>query len=61
MIQICRDLNGLMIYNCSQNLPGLISLIDAQKNLKRLSLFKYIKKEYCKELSNAIKRKYNTL
>jgi hypothetical protein len=61
LTQICGNLNRLTISECSQNLTGLISLIDAQKNLKRLSLYSSIKKESCEELSNAIKRKYNTI
>jgi hypothetical protein len=35
MTEICKDLNELTIYNC-KDLPGLISLIDAQRNLKKL-------------------------
>ncbi|GES74420.1 hypothetical protein GLOIN_2v1782082 [Rhizophagus clarus] len=36
MTQICTNLNELIIFNRFQNLPGLISLIDAQKNLKNI-------------------------
>ncbi|CAB5165175.1 unnamed protein product [Rhizophagus irregularis] len=57
MAQICRNLNRLTINNCSQDLPGLISLIDAQKNLKNVSLYPAHKKGTCKELSKALARK----
>ncbi|PKK69992.1 hypothetical protein RhiirC2_747437, partial [Rhizophagus irregularis] len=57
MAQICRNLNRLTINNCSQDIPGLISLIDAQKNLKNVSLYPAHKKGTCKELSKALARK----
>ena len=34
MAQICKDLNELIIYNNYQDVPGLISLIDVQRNLR---------------------------
>ncbi|RIA92878.1 hypothetical protein C1645_735984 [Glomus cerebriforme] len=61
MSLICKDLNILSIYNYSQDNPGLISLIDAQKNLKNVSISPHIKKESCKELSKALTRKGNTI
>ncbi|PKY19316.1 hypothetical protein RhiirB3_432350 [Rhizophagus irregularis] len=33
MAQICKNLNELIVDNCSQDIPGLIYLIDAQKFL----------------------------
>ncbi|CAB5183255.1 hypothetical protein RhiirA5_424169 [Rhizophagus irregularis] len=30
MAQICKNLNELIVDNCSQDIPGLIYLIDAQ-------------------------------
>jgi hypothetical protein len=61
MAQICRNLNRLTINNCSQDLPGLISLIDVQKNLKNLLLYPTNKKGTCEKLSKALARKYNTI
>src|SRR5437764_1156660 len=37
MAQICKGLNELTIDNCYQDLPGLISLIDVQRNLKSVT------------------------
>ncbi|CAG8701009.1 uncharacterized protein OCT59_015481 [Rhizophagus irregularis] len=59
MAQICRDLNKLNVDNYFQDVPGLISLIDAQRNLKFV-LFKFsfnIKKEIYEGLSNALAKK----
>jgi hypothetical protein len=39
MAQICKGLNYLTIYDCYQDLPGLISLIDAQKNLTSVTIY----------------------
>jgi hypothetical protein len=62
MAQICKDLNELYIYNFSRNIPGLISLIDAQRNLKSLSFSSYhINKGTCQELSYALARKSCTI
>ncbi|EXX56185.1 uncharacterized protein OCT59_002983 [Rhizophagus irregularis] len=61
MTKICKDLNELTVYDCSQDHPGLISLIDVQRNLKRVSLYSYSKKGICKELSKALTRKGNTI
>ncbi|GBB99214.1 hypothetical protein RclHR1_03450009 [Rhizophagus clarus] len=63
MAQICKDLNKLHINKYSHNIPGLISLIDAQRNLKMLIFDSdpYIKKVTCEELGNAIARKSSTL
>ncbi|RIA87518.1 hypothetical protein C1645_807280 [Glomus cerebriforme] len=61
MAQICNNLNSLSIYNCSQDSPELISLIDAQKNLKRVYLYTIVKKGTCIELCNALARKGNTI
>jgi hypothetical protein len=58
MAQICKDLSVLIICNCSQGNPGLISLIDAQRNLKSVSLYDpHIKKETYNELNLALARK----
>ena len=61
LAQICRNLNTLDIYNHSQDLRGLIALIDAQRNLKTVSLQLDIKKGTCEELSKALARKGNTI
>ncbi|GBB98243.1 hypothetical protein RclHR1_03180008 [Rhizophagus clarus] len=57
MAQICKNLGELVIDNCSQDNPGLIFLIDIQRNLKSVSFNFLIKKGTCEGLSNAIARK----
>ncbi|GET03563.1 hypothetical protein GLOIN_2v1592804 [Rhizophagus clarus] len=59
MSQICKTLDFLEILHCSHDLPGLISLIDAQRNLKKVHL--YTRRGTCKELSKALARKGNTI
>ncbi|PKK68078.1 hypothetical protein RhiirC2_750806, partial [Rhizophagus irregularis] len=59
MAQICKDLEFLEVRYCSYDLPGLISLIDAQKNLKKVQL--YTMKGNCEELSKVLARKGNTI
>jgi hypothetical protein len=63
MGKITKNLNELFIENYYQEEPGLISLIDAQKNLKSVSFYsnKDNKKGNFKELSKAIARKKDTI
>jgi hypothetical protein len=61
MSQICKNLSEIFVYNYSQDIPGLISLIDAQKNLKSVSLHGHIKKGTCEEISNALAKKGSTI
>ncbi|RIA91600.1 hypothetical protein C1645_875321 [Glomus cerebriforme] len=61
MSQICKNLNSLSIQNFSKDSPGLISLIDTQRNLKKVYLYDIIKKGNCKELNKALARKANTI
>ncbi|RIA83435.1 hypothetical protein C1645_880493 [Glomus cerebriforme] len=62
MSQICKNLNKLIIDNCSQDLPGLISLIEAQRNLKSILIYPNVKKGVtCKELSKALAKKGATI
>src|SRR2546423_15396079 len=63
MAQICKELKELSIDEYSQDLPGLNSLIDAQRNLKSLLIRpnRRNKKGTCKELVKALMRKGNTL
>jgi hypothetical protein len=68
MAQICKDLGELIIngvnHGCSQDIPGLISLIDAQRNLKRVSLCSSVYKEGTyegEEISKALARKGSTI
>ncbi|RIA91066.1 hypothetical protein C1645_768448 [Glomus cerebriforme] len=61
MAQICKDLNDLEIRYCSEDLPGLISLIDAQRNLKKVSLYTSIKRRTCEGISRALARKRDTI
>ncbi|PKC59623.1 hypothetical protein RhiirA1_469176 [Rhizophagus irregularis] len=67
MSQICKDLGELIIENCSQDITGLTSLIDAQRNLKIVSLeFKIMDGSCeelgtCEELSKALARRGCTI
>ncbi|GBB99206.1 hypothetical protein RclHR1_03450001 [Rhizophagus clarus] len=63
MSRICKDLNILIIHGYSQEkIPGLISLIDAQRKLKSVSFeFRIKQGPTCKELSEALARKGNTI
>jgi hypothetical protein len=61
MAKICKNLNSLSIHNFSKDFPGLISLIDAQVNLRRVYLCTIFKRGNCEELSKALVRKYNTI
>ncbi|CAB4376980.1 unnamed protein product [Rhizophagus irregularis] len=63
MSKICKNLNILSIYNCSKDHPGLISLIDVQKNLEKLNIYHndINKKGNCQELSKALARKGDTI
>jgi hypothetical protein len=61
MAQICKDLNELRVYNYSRDIPGLISLIDEQRNLKNVSFSFLIKEGTCEEISNALARKGCTI
>ncbi|CAB4413319.1 unnamed protein product [Rhizophagus irregularis] len=60
--KICRYLNTLIIYNCSQDLPELVSLIDSQRNLKNVKIYSDndLRRNY-KKLSEALARKSNTI
>jgi hypothetical protein len=58
MAQICKYLNKLIIIDYSQDIPGLISLIDAQRNLKDVAIrFSRIKQGTCEELGKSLARK----
>jgi hypothetical protein len=66
MSKICKSLNIITIYEYCKDNYGLISLIDAQSNLKEVSIFpniqrETIKKEACKELIKALERKCDTI
>ena len=39
MAQICKALKILIIDACYQDIPGLISLIDAQRKLKSVNIY----------------------
>ncbi|PKK66848.1 hypothetical protein RhiirC2_752789, partial [Rhizophagus irregularis] len=60
--KFCRYLNTLIIYNCSQDLPELVSLIDSQRNLKNVKIYSDndLRRNY-KKLSEALARKSNTI
>ncbi|GBB85339.1 hypothetical protein RclHR1_01190015 [Rhizophagus clarus] len=66
MARICKDLSKLSVCNCTRDIPGLISLIDAQRNLKSVS-FNFciniisIDKMTCKELSKILAKKGCTI
>jgi hypothetical protein len=61
--KFCKCLNVLSINNCSKDHHGLISLIDAQKNLEKLNIYHndINRKGNCQELSKALARKGNTI
>jgi hypothetical protein len=62
MAQICKYLSKLIIDDYSQDIPGLISLIDAQRNLNDVVIyFSRIKQGTCEELSKALARKGCTI
>jgi hypothetical protein len=50
-----------MCFDYSQDIPGLISLIDAQRNLESLSFNCYNRKETCEEIGKALARKGCTI
>lgn len=61
MAKYCRYLNELIVHNCSQNNLGLISFLDAQKNLKNVSFYPDSKTGMCEELGRVLARKENTI
>jgi hypothetical protein len=61
MAQICKNLSELTIEDYSRDTPGIITLIDAQRNLKNLIFSPYIKQGTCEELSKAFARKGRTI
>jgi hypothetical protein len=61
MAQICKNLNVIYVYNYSQDISGLISLIDAQGNLKSVSINFHVKRGTCEEISKALARKGCTI
>ncbi|GES92829.1 hypothetical protein GLOIN_2v1810914 [Rhizophagus clarus] len=61
MAQICKGLSELFVYNISQDIPGLISLLDVQRNLKNVSLDFQTKKKMCDELFITLARKGSTI
>src|SRR5205085_2746159 len=61
MARICRGLNELSICKYSQDHPGLISLIDAQRNLKRVVLCPNSRRGACERLSKALAKKADTI
>ncbi|CAB5350013.1 uncharacterized protein OCT59_000412 [Rhizophagus irregularis] len=63
LAQICRDIKMLSINNYSQDIPGLISLIDAQRDLQGVTFSSHNmkKKGNFKELGRAIARKSCTI
>jgi hypothetical protein len=61
MAQICKNLNILCVHYYCQDIPGLISLIDAQRYLKNVSFHCHIKKGICEEISNTLAKKGSTI
>ncbi|GBC06699.1 hypothetical protein RclHR1_00070066 [Rhizophagus clarus] len=61
MAKICKCLKILTIYEYSQENYGLISLIDAQENLKEVSIYPNNNRNDCKELIKALERKGDTI
>ncbi|EXX60331.1 uncharacterized protein OCT59_010104 [Rhizophagus irregularis] len=61
MSQICQNIEELSIFECYDDIPGLIWFIDTQKILRSLYLhFKSFEKQ-CLGLSEVIERKASTL
>jgi hypothetical protein len=61
MAQFCKDLNVLYVYNYTKDIPGLISLIDEQRNLKGVSFNFCIKEGTYEELNKALAKKSCTI
>ncbi|CAB5197567.1 unnamed protein product [Rhizophagus irregularis] len=61
LAQISKDLNTLSIKSCSRNIPELIYLIDAQRNLKKLILDTEVDEKTGKELSKTLERNGATI
>jgi hypothetical protein len=62
MSKICRYLDTLIIYNCSQELPELVSLIESQKNLKNVNIYSNNNRRgNYKRLSKALAGKSNMI
>jgi hypothetical protein len=60
--QIYRDFGEIIIDNCFQDIPGLISLIEAQRNLKRVRISpNNFEKKTCRELGEALLKKSDTI
>src|SRR5581483_2683099 len=58
MTQICKDLSELVIDKCYRDIPELISLVDAQRNLKSVAIVPDKgRKGTCNELGKALARK----
>ncbi|GBB89116.1 hypothetical protein RclHR1_01580017 [Rhizophagus clarus] len=61
MAQICQNIEELSVFECYDDIPGLIWFIDTQKNLLSLSLYFKSDEKQCLQLSEVIKRKASTL
>ncbi|GBC03823.1 hypothetical protein RclHR1_05340009 [Rhizophagus clarus] len=62
MSNICRCLNTLIIYNCSQDLLELVFLIDSQRNLKNVNIYSNNNRRgNYKKLSKALAGKSNMI
>ncbi|CAB4416442.1 unnamed protein product [Rhizophagus irregularis] len=61
MAQICKGIEKLTLHNCIQDVPGLVILIDVQRNLKSLSIHYEEFKGIDKELSKAMRKKAKTI
>ncbi|GBC06697.1 hypothetical protein RclHR1_00070064 [Rhizophagus clarus] len=61
MAKFCTDLNELSIINYPQDELGFVSLIDAQRNLKRVKLGPFYEKGTHEKLNKALARKGNTI
>ncbi|RGB41389.1 hypothetical protein C1646_810712 [Rhizophagus diaphanus] len=61
MAQICQNIGDLKLLYCNGNNPGLIKLVDAQKNLKSLLIYFKGGQKRCTQLSEVIERKAGKL
>ncbi|GBC21727.2 hypothetical protein GLOIN_2v1511704 [Rhizophagus irregularis DAOM 181602=DAOM 197198] len=61
MAQTCQNIGDLKLLYCNGNNPGLIMLVDAQKNLKSLLIYFKGGQKQCTQLSEVIERKAGKL
>ncbi|GBB83458.1 hypothetical protein RclHR1_10190007 [Rhizophagus clarus] len=61
MAKICQNIEDLKVWYCNGDIPGLIMLIEVQKNLQSLFIYFMEVEKPCVQLSEVIERKANTI